>query len=321
MTKLWFLGEALIDFVPAQSTAGSAFAPRCGGSPYNAAKAAAQAGAEVGFLGAISSDIFGDKLAADLAAHGVDISRAPRVADATTLAFVDLESGEPRYAFFNALTATSRMAPDASTFAGAPGDVVHVGSISLIDQPGADNIAKFAEEVAGRATLAIDPNARPGMIEDAREWRARIGRLADLAGIVKMSSEDLSFLAPGMSASDFAAAQIARGTGLVVVTRGADGAEAFTARGRVSRSGHRVTVADAVGAGDTVTGFLLAGLAERQLTGRDALAALDSESLAPVLELALAAAALNCTETGCAPPDRATAAGFLESSGMHRASV
>ena len=315
MAKLWFLGEALIDFVPTASEAGPAFAPRCGGSPFNAAKAAAQAGAEAGFLGAISTDLFGDRLADDLAAHGVDIAHAPRVDRNTTLAFVDLEAGEPRYAFFNARTATSEMAPDPDAFPGGPGDVVDLGSISLIDPPGAGNLARFAEAVAGRATLALDPNARPGMTPNAQEWRDRIRRLADLSGILKLSDEDLDFLAPGTAPADFAAAQIGRGTGLVVVTHGAEGAEAFTAAGRLARPGHAITVADTVGGGDTVTGYLLAGLAAEGRTGREALAALTPEDLAPVLELALAAAAVNCTVTGCAPPDRAAAEAFLRHAG------
>lgn len=315
MAKLWFLGEALIDFVPAASEAGPAFAPRCGGSPFNAAKAAALAGAEAGFLGAISTDLFGDRLADDLVAHGVDIAHAPRVDLNTTLAFLDLEAGEPRYAFFNARTATSEMAPDPDAFPGGPGDVVDMGSISLIDPPGAANIARFAEAVAGRATLALDPNARPGMIPDVAAWRARIRRLADLSGIVKLSGEDLDVLAPGTAPADFAEAQIGRGTGLVVVTHGAEGAEAFTAQGRVARPGHAIAVADTVGGGDTVTGYLLAGLAAEGRTGREALAALTPEALAPVLELAIAASALTCTVTGCAPPDRAAAAAFLKRAG------
>lgn len=313
MPKLWFLGEALIDFVPVPAPdGGPAYAPRCGGSPFNAAKAAALAGAEVGFLGALSTDLFGEMLTADLARHGIDTGAAPRLPAPTTLAFVDLQRGEPRYAFFNEGTATRRVAPDAAGFAPGPGDVVDFGSISLIDLPGADSIADFAEAVAGRATVSIDPNARPGMTPDMDAWRHRIGRILKVAGIVRLSVEDLAALAPGTAPADFAAARLADGTGLVVVTHGADGAEAWTAAAHVRVPGHRVAVVDTVGAGDTLMGTLLAQLAAGGHTGPAALRRLPAEALSAALGRAVAAAALNCMASGCAPPTPDAVAAFLK---------
>ncbi len=312
MAKLWFLGEALIDFVPTASTGGEAFAPHCGGSPFNATKAAALAGAEVGFLGAVSTDLFGDRLLADLDAHGIDTSHTPRSDDPSTLAFVELHEGNARYAFFNALSSTSQIDPDPATFPGKPGDILGLGSISLIDAPGAENITRYAAAVADRATLSIDPNARPGMTPDPDAWRTRIRSLVDLCGVVKISDEDLEFLSPGTSPSDFAAAQLARGTGLVTVTHGADGAEAFTATAHVFRAPPKVDVADTVGAGDTITGYLLAGLATHGLTTKDALSALPDDTVGELLERAMSAAALTCTRVGCVPPTSAEVVAFRE---------
>jgi fructokinase len=313
MPKLWFLGEALIDFVPVPAPdGGPAYAPRCGGSPFNAAKAAALAGAEVGFLGALSTDLFGEMLAADLARHGIDTGAAPRLPAPTTLAFVDLQRGEPRYAFFNEGTATRLVAPDAGGFAPGPGDVVDFGSISLIDLPGADAIADFAEAVAGRATIAIDPNARPGMTPDLAAWRERIGRILKVADIVRLSVEDLAVLSPGTPPDAFAAARISDGAGLVVVTHGADGAEAWTAAAHVRVPGHQVEVVDTVGAGDTLMGTLLAQLATGGHTGHAALRRLADEALSAALGRAVAAAALNCMASGCAPPTPDAVAAFLK---------
>jgi fructokinase len=312
MAKLWFLGEALIDFVPVTAPdGGPAYAPRCGGSPYNAARAAALAGAEVGFLGALSTDLFGGMLAADLARHGIDTRAAPRLAAPTTLAFVDLQAGEPRYAFFNEGTATRRVAPDPAAFAPGPGDVVGFGSISLIDLPGANAIADFAVAVAGRALVAIDPNARPGMTPDLPAWRARIGRIMDVAGIVRLSVEDLAALAPGTAPADFATARIAAGAALVVVTHGAAGAEAWTPHLHVRAPGHPVAVVDTVGAGDTLMGNLLAALAAGGLTEPAALRAIPGDALTSALSHAVAAAALNCTASGCSPPRPFAVAAFL----------
>ncbi len=263
------------------------------------------------FLGALSTDLFGQMLAADLAAHGIDTAHAPRIEAPTTLAFVDIQAGEPRYAFFNEGTATRRVAPDPAAFAPGPGDVVDMGSISLIDLPGADAIAAFAEGVAGRARIALDPNARPGMTPDPDAWRARIARILKVADIVRLSIEDLAVLAPGQTPAAFAESQLAKGSSVVVVTHGPEGAEGWTAAGHVRLPGHRVSVVDTVGAGDTLMGTLLAQLALGGHSLPGALERLTAEDLGKTLSHAVAAAALNCRASGCCPPRSDAVAAFL----------
>jgi fructokinase len=291
--KLWVLGEALIDFVPLAD----GYQPNPGGSPYNAAKAAALAGAEVEFLGGLSTDLFGDMLAEDLARHGVGIGHAHRSADPTTLAFVKMNGGDARYAFFNNGSVTARLPPRDLGALVQPGDIVDVGSISLIDLPGADNLAAAALSMAGVCTLAVDPNARPGMIRDRAAWDRRMAALLDAARIIKLSIEDLEFIRPGQTPPDFARAALGQGAALVVVTHGGDGAEAFTRGGRVAHVPPPVDVVDTVGAGDTLMGNLLADLLAGGLEG--GVARIDT-----ILRRAVIAATLNCTARGCQPPRR-----------------
>ena len=302
--KVWYMGEALIDFVPVDSASGSAFAPRAGGSPFNAAKATVQAGAPSGFLGAISTDLFGERLIDDLASHGVDVSRAPRTSDPCTLAFVELTDGAARYAFYNALSATALMNPDPEAFIPDEGDVLSFGSISLIDQPGADNIAAFALAHADRTMIAIDPNARPGMTPDKNAWRARIEAIASKAGVIRLSDEDLGILSPGQSPSEFAARKLAENAGLVVVTLGAKGALGFCAAGSVEVEGCRADIEDSVGAGDTLMGGVMAELMLRGMGTASALDGLTCDALGDILRYGVTAAAMNCEQSGCAPPPR-----------------
>jgi len=305
VAKIWFLGEALIDFVPVGVEGETAYSPRCGGSPYNATIAAARQGADVGFLGAISTDIFGGRLADRLRGEGVDISRAERPDNPTTLAFVELDGAEPRYAFFNRMSATQLMAPDPTGFSPAKGDILHVGSISLIDTPGAENIRRFAKAMAGRVPVSVDPNARPGMTHDPDDWRRRLGDILSHACIVKLSGEDLAFLAPGTEAETFARSLIDSGAGLVVLTEGERGARAFTPSLSISVSALMGRMVDTVGAGDTVTGTILAALVGRGSTTREAVVALDEGDLRSLLERAMLAAFLNCERSGCDPPTKA----------------
>lgn len=315
MAKVWFMGEALIDFVPTDSPAGDAFAPRAGGSPFNAAKATAQAGADAGFLGTISTDLFGELLINDLQAYGVDTSLTPRTDDPCTLAFVALSDGVARYAFFNALSATALMKPDSKAFDPAPGDILSFGSISLIDQPGADNIAEFALAHADNTMIALDPNARPSMTPDGDAWRARINAIAAKAGVVRLSDEDLEMLAPGQSPADYAAERLNEAAGLVVVTLGDKGALGFCRDGVVEVAGQHADVVDSVGAGDTLMGGMMAELVLRDLTSRDALDSLTCDALGDILRYGVTAAAMNCERSGCAPPKRAEVLQRLERQG------
>ena len=163
----------------------------------------------------------------------------------------------------------------------------------------------------GKALMALDPNARPGMTHDLAGLRARIDMMARLCGVVKLSDEDLDVLAPGSSPQDYAQGLLDCGAGLVILTRGQDGATGYCAHGQVLVPGVRVQVADTVGAGDTLMGSMLAELALRGLTAPGALAGMGSDTLQAILEYAVAAAALNCRAVGCAPPRRTDVLAFL----------
>ncbi|HHB83703.1 MAG TPA: carbohydrate kinase, partial [Devosia sp.] len=99
-------GEALIDFFPAKTETGeNAFQPFNGGSIYNVAIALGRLGREVGYLGGISEDFFGQMLLEGLKASQVDLSFIVKSERATTLAFVQLTNGQPQYVFLDEMSA------------------------------------------------------------------------------------------------------------------------------------------------------------------------------------------------------------------------
>ena len=140
------------------------------------------------------------------------------------------------------------------------------------------------------------------MVTDWPGWRQRIDRLLAVAGLIKLSVEDLEVLRPGMTAADFAAAHLALGARLVVITDGGNGACAFSPHAAVTVTAPAVEVQDTVGAGDTLMGTLLAELCHRGLTDPHVLGAIAKDTLHGVLRRAVTAAALNCRVTGCNPP-------------------
>jgi fructokinase len=129
-----------------------------------------------------------------------------------------------------------------------------------------------------------------------------VERIVAMSDLIKMSDEDLAWMAPGTSTEAFAKDWLARGAKLVVVTRGKDGALAFTRDFRAEVSGVDVKVADTIGAGDTFTAGILAALYQAKRLSKSAVAALDRESVLAALNLAVRAAAVTVSRPGADPP-------------------
>jgi fructokinase len=129
-----------------------------------------------------------------------------------------------------------------------------------------------------------------------------------VADVVKVSSEDLHWLLPGMTPEQVVDDWLGRGPRLVAVTLGSDGVLAGTSAGlRARRPGVSVKVIDTVGAGDTFSAALLAGLHTAGALGagkRDQLSALDFSTLDELLHDAVLAAAICCSRRGADPPTR-----------------
>ncbi len=99
-------GDALIDFVPVRSSDGrDGYVPVVGGSCLNIAVAMARLGAPTGFVGGVSTDMFGEMIEGHMASSMVDLRYVTRSETETTLAFVRFVNGEPHYAFYDEMTA------------------------------------------------------------------------------------------------------------------------------------------------------------------------------------------------------------------------
>ena len=95
-------GEMLIDVIPAEARDGTlAYRPAVGGSPGNVALTLARLEVPTGFVGGLSTDFYGEKIASTLASNGVAMEYVSRLDRPTMLAFVGLSGEEPRYAFYD----------------------------------------------------------------------------------------------------------------------------------------------------------------------------------------------------------------------------
>lgn len=296
-------GESLIDMLPRQSEDGeSAFAPYPGGAVFNTAIALGRLGAPAGFFSGMSSDLFGDILTESLAASNVDSSFSVISGRPTTLAFVKLVDGQATYAFYDENTAGRMLHPDDLPELPDSIGAMFFGGISLMAEPcGSAYEALMAREHARRVTM-IDPNIRPGFITDEAAYRRRIETMMAMADIVKLSDEDLHWLAGSGDIGSLARSILAKGPKLVCITEGAKGARAFTDMLEVPCVSDPVEVADTVGAGDTFNAGVLAALYEQGVLTKQALAQLSEDQLEQALDLGVRAAAITVSRAGANPP-------------------
>ena len=298
-------GEALIDFV---LDGDGRFRPMPGGGPFNTAVALARLDVPTSFLGRLSTDRFGCKLAGRLAADGVDLSLTSRGGEPTTLALAEVDGdGLADYQFYFEATSAPNLVPamlparlDASITA------LHVGTLGLMLEPMASTLFDLVERESAHRLVMLDPNVRPALVADPGSYRARIATLMAQSTIVKASDADLAWLFPNLDYEAAAGQILDCGARLVVVTLGVQGAFG-AARGIHTRvTAPSVDVVDTIGAGDAFDAALLAWLHDhRALKTALALGPADLES---ALQFACLVASLTCMRAGAEPPRRAALA-------------
>ncbi len=291
------IGEALVDVVVA---ADGTVDRHPGGSPANVALGLARLGRDAELLTWMGDDADGSLVRDHLAASGVTLCAGSMDAPATSVATATLdETGAATYVFALewALSGGARVRPEPL--------VVHTGSISAVLEPGAASVVSRLEAARETATISYDPNARPSLMGDPAVARAAVERIVGLADIVKVSDEDVAWLAPGEDLEEVLLGWLAKGPSLVVVTRGGEGATAWTREGRVDVRAPRVDVVDTVGAGDSFMAGLIDGVWEAGLLGaaqRAQLAAMDLDTVSGILERCTRIAAITVSRAGANPP-------------------
>lgn len=297
-------GEALWDLFAVEGDR-LAFDARPGGSPLNVAVGLARLGQPAALLAGLSTDRLGDRLAAWLEAEQVATAFLVRSARPTTVSVIDLDpDGVPVYSIHGDGAADRAVTRADLPVLGPEVWGVHAASFALVVEPIGTSLLDLFKREKPRRLLTLDPNVRLGVQPDAALWRRRIDAFCRLADVVKLSSEDLALLYPGANADTIARKWLDAGVALVIVTRGAAGAEAFSPAGHVAVAARDVSVTDTVGAGDVFQAALIAGLAERGVRDRGALDGLGGAEIAGLLDHANAAAAIACTRRGAEPPYR-----------------
>jgi fructokinase len=294
-------GEALIDFLPAKTSAGRpASEPFPGGSPFNVAIAIGRLGSAAGFYGGLSTDLFGEMLTAALKAASVDVSLATVSERPTTLAFVVLADGNARYAFFDEGSAGRMLSETDLPALPKTVSALHFGSFSLAEEPCGSSFEALMRREFPDRVISLDVNVRPTLIKNRDGYLARIDRLAVMSDIVKLSDEDLAWL--GSELSPLAEKWLKAGAKLIVLTRGDNGAVAISRHAHIEVPSVPAKVVDTIGAGDTFMAGLLVALDRAGLLTKDAVARLSDTQVRETLAFAARAAAITVSRAGADPP-------------------
>ncbi|ALN73994.1 ribokinase [Aureimonas sp. AU20] len=267
---------------PGETVLAPRYERMAGGKGANQATAAARAGAETLFVGAVGRDAFGEEEAETLKSEGIDTSALARVSEATGCAFITVASdGENAITVAsgaNRLAEASHLAP---VWASSPSALV-----LQMELPFEETLiaAREARERGVRVLLNLAPV--PAGVDSA-SLRALLAtsdvlivnehELAETAEILSVTGTDADDLADRLAAE----------TKLTVLaTLGGDGALLAGGDGTTERfRAPRIEPVDTTGAGDTLCGVVAAGL--------DA-----GLSLGQATERAVAAASLACLSFG-----------------------
>lgn len=294
-------GEALIDLILHPDGHMSAVP---GGGPFNVARTIGRLAGGVAFLGRLSTDRFGGTLRAALEADGVDLEFVTTTDAPTTLAVAELDDrGAATYRFHLAETSAPGLEPDDVLVAlRSHPSALHVGTLGLMVEPIGDALAAGIARLDPSTLLMVDPNCRPGVIGDGAAYRARLRAILARADVVKVSADDLAYLAPGVAAADAARGLLTEGPSVVLLTDGAGPVRVLGRAHEFELPVPQVAVVDTVGSGDAFGGAFLARWIERGL-GPAELA--DPEAVRDAAVVAVEVATLTCGRPGADPPRRA----------------
>ncbi len=265
------VGSVNVDYVvhadhlpaPGETVLGGRFERHFGGKGANQAVAAARAGAEVTFVGAVGRDADGDASFAALEAEGIDVSRVRRVDAPTGVALIVVgRDGENQIAVAEGANAELQIADLGMEQTG-----VLLASLEIPLEVALAAVVDACHR--GRITV-LNPAPAQLLTESVFRYRP----------ILVPNEHELPVVF-GVAGWDAAVAEVARLGLTAVVTRGERGAT-LLAGGRETHIPAVATVSaiDTTGAGDTYCGVLAAWLAEGRPLGEAARAAMVAAGLA-----------------------------------------
>lgn len=258
-------GEVLFDMISldrANSVGESTgFKKRIGGSPFNICCGLAKLGEDCSFFTQIADDSFGKAILSYLNKTGIDIKNT-FVSEGmnTSLAFVALdENGKADYEFYRTNTADVSISQDKVDLVDFENcSIFHFGSLSIVDEPGANTYLKLFEKALGTDCLtSFDPNVRQFYIKDPKSYALKVMRIIELVDILKLSDEDLFYITKEAEPQKAVKLLPPNDNRLDFITLGDRGCMIHKNGYSKFIKGYKVEVVDTIGCGDSFMAGIL----------------------------------------------------------------
>lgn len=304
-TKVWSLGDAVIDLLPFGEMNYRACA---GGAPANVAIGIAKLGLPSGFIGRVGNDPFGHFMEKTFCEHHVDCQSLEKDEEhRTSTVVVDLgENGERSFTFLVSPSAdqflSEQALPDFNQ------DILHFCSLALVGTTCRQTLKQAIEKLSDKnGLISFDINLREQMWQDKNEMRTIITQFCHDADILKLSDEELFWLT---ESQDWHVAldklQQHYNAPLKLVTKGKDGSIVLWQGNTFTFDSFHVNSIDTTGAGDAFVAGLLSSIASSGMPE-------DKLMLESMMTIASACGALATTKKGAltALPDSSFLQSFI----------
>ncbi|MDO9975233.1 aminoimidazole riboside kinase [Glaesserella parasuis] len=259
MSKIWVLGDAVVDLIPD----GDNHYLRCaGGAPANVAVGVSRLGGEAGFIGRVGNDPLGKFMQQTLQ----KVSTEQMILDPqqrTSTVIVGLDQGERSFTFMVNPSADQFLeVNDLPNF--QQGEWLHCCSIALINDPSRSTTIEAIRRVkqAG-GFVSFDPNLRESLWSSLDEMKKVVNSVVAMADVLKFSEEELTLLTNTTNLEDATKEVTSLYPGkLIIITLGKDGAIYHLNGKSQVVAGKALKPVDTTGAGDAFVSGLLAGLSQ-----------------------------------------------------------
>lgn len=237
-----------------ETVAGSSFDVYAGGKGANQAVAAARAGADVAFIGAVGDDAYGTDRLDDLRREGINADGVQRLSGINSgVALIVVSDGGDN---------------QIVTVAGANGKVDPASAISMLESAEVDLVI-LTWELVPETSLALLGSIPPGVpvVLNTAPYHESVRRALPDDRVILVANEVESGQLLGREVDSDNAIEAAQeildlGCRAVVITLGAEGAVGADKHGHVAVSSPAVTVVDTTGAGDTYCGVFATWMAD-----------------------------------------------------------
>ncbi|PKM93291.1 MAG: carbohydrate kinase [Firmicutes bacterium HGW-Firmicutes-1] len=265
MKKIFTLGEILIDFVSMNSS-NQVYLKCPGGAPANVACGISRLGGKSGFIGGFGDDMFGHYLQEILESLNVDTKNVVFIKDyRTQLVFVSNdEKGERYFSFYVKEPADTKLSPEMITQEQMKDcDILHIGSISMIQEPVKSATIKAVEIVkANNGLISFDPNIRLNLWPTEEQMIQTITFMLPFVDILKVSEEELECITQIKDIQQAITSLDHYQIPLIIVSLGEKGSMAFINGQNTLIPSISITPVDTTGSGDAFIAGVLYKLSQ-----------------------------------------------------------